>query len=48
MRAAERAYELAHEAYLADGRRILNASPGTKLATFPVVEFDALFPVAST
>jgi len=39
----ERAYELAKEAFDADGRRILNASPGTKLETFEKVEFDSLF-----
>lgn len=39
----ERAYELAQEAFEADGRRILNASPGTKLETFKKVEFDSLF-----
>jgi hypothetical protein len=39
----ERAYELAQQAFRADGRRILNASPGTKLETFERIEFDALF-----
>lgn len=41
--ASERAYQLAQDAFVADGRSILNASPGTKLAIFPVVEYETLF-----
>ncbi|WPJ94701.1 hypothetical protein SH580_14800 [Coraliomargarita algicola] len=39
----ERAYELSRAAFFADGRRILNASPGTKLKTFEQVNFNSLF-----
>lgn len=41
--ATERAYRLALESFEGDGRRILNATPGTKLELFPRVEFDSLF-----
>jgi hypothetical protein len=39
----EHACRLADEAFKADGRRILNASPGTQLDVYPVVDYDALF-----
>jgi hypothetical protein len=39
----ERAYELSRAAYFADGRRVLNASPGTKLDIFEKVQYDSLF-----
>jgi hypothetical protein len=39
----ERAYDLAEEAFRANGRRILNATPGTKLETFEKVEYGSLF-----
>jgi len=41
--AMERAYALAKEAFEKSKRRILNASPGTKLETFPVVDYATLF-----
>ena len=41
--ALERSYKLAHQAYLADGRKIINASISTKLETFPRAKFDSLF-----
>ena len=37
---AERAYELANEAYASSGRRIFNASSGSKLKTFELVDLD--------
>ncbi len=43
MLAAERCYRLALEAFERDGRRIRNASPGTKLDILPTVDFDSLF-----
>jgi hypothetical protein len=39
----ERAYQLAQEAYSSDGRKVLNASPGTKLDTLEKVNYDSLF-----
>lgn len=41
--AMEHGYRIAREVYAADGRRILNASPGTALETFPIVDYDSLF-----
>lgn len=41
--ASERAYRLSLEAFESDGRKILNATPGTKLDIFPRVEYDILF-----
>ena len=41
--AMERGYQLAHDAFINDGRKILNASPGTKLEIFPKVEYNLLF-----
>ena len=38
--AMERAYELSHEAFKNAGRKVLNASPGTKLETFPKVRLE--------
>ncbi len=43
MLAAERCYRLSLEAFERDGRRIWNASPGTKLDILPTVDFDTLF-----
>lgn len=39
----ERAYQLARDAFDRDGRTILNASPGTKLDTYPKVKYNSLF-----
>lgn len=36
-------YQMAHRAYAAGGRRILNATLGGKLEEFPRVDFDGLF-----
>ena len=41
--AMNRAYQLAKEAYDRSERRILNATPGSKLNTYPRVQFDSLF-----
>jgi len=41
--AMERGYELAREAFERAGRRIVNASPGTKLEVYPKVDYDSLF-----
>ena len=38
--ASERAYQLSYEAFENAGRKILNASPGTKLETFPKVRLE--------
>lgn len=43
LEAIERAFELARQAFAADGRQILNASPGSKLETLPLVDYDSLF-----
>lgn len=40
---AERSYALAEEAFRNDGRKILNATPGTKLDIFEKVEYKSLF-----
>ncbi len=39
----ERAYQIADDIYAADGRRIVNASPGTKLDVFEQVDFMDVF-----
>lgn len=41
--AMERGYEIANNAFLKDGRAILNASPGTHLDTFEKVAYGSLF-----
>ncbi|MFH0879174.1 MAG: hypothetical protein V2A34_05640, partial [Lentisphaerota bacterium] len=41
--AMERGYEIAHKVFTTAGRRIVNASPGTQLTTFPRVAYDDLF-----
>ena len=38
-----RAYHLANEAYNLSGRKIINASPSTKLDIFPKVDYESLF-----
>ncbi|WP_309398967.1 hypothetical protein [Cerasicoccus maritimus] len=43
MHGMERAYQLSEEAFRESGRRILNASPGTKLDTFQKVDYNTLF-----
>lgn len=40
---SERAYRMAHEAYLRDGRKILDATVDGKLQVFPKVEYKSLF-----
>jgi hypothetical protein len=40
---SERAYQMAHQAYLQAGRQVLDATVGGKLEVFPKVEFDSLF-----
>ena len=39
----ERVYELSMKAFAAVGRKIYNASPGTKLATFPIRDYLSFF-----
>lgn len=41
--AMERGYCLAKEVFEKDGRKILNASPGTQLDVFPKIEYQVLF-----
>ena len=41
--AMERGYEIVCKVFTNDGRRVLNASPGTHLTTFPVVSYNDLF-----
>ncbi len=41
--AMERGYELAKEAFEKAGRRIVNASPGSKLDVYPKVDYLSLF-----
>ena len=43
LEAMERAYALAHQAFVEDGREIVNASPGSHLETFPKVDYNSLF-----
>jgi len=40
---SERAYQMAREAYQADGRRILDATVGGKLTVFPKADYESLF-----
>ena len=40
---SERAYQMAKDAYQADGREILDATIGGKLTVFPRVDYDQLF-----
>jgi len=40
---SERAYRMAHEAYKADGRLIVDATVGGKLTVFPKVDYRTLF-----
>ncbi len=40
---SERAYRLAHQAYEAAGRRVLDATIGGKLTIFPKVDYESLF-----
>ena len=43
LNAMERGYNLAFEAFNNDNRKIINASPGSKLEIFPKVNFEDLF-----
>lgn len=43
LNAMERGYKLAKIAFEKNGRKILNASPGTKLNIYPKVEYKSLF-----
>jgi hypothetical protein len=43
LRAMEHGYEMARKVFAGDGRRIINASPGTMLTTYPTVAYDDLF-----
>ncbi len=43
LEASERAYRLAHAAFLQAGRRIVDATIGGKLTIFPKVDYDSLF-----
>jgi hypothetical protein len=43
LKASERAYELAQQAYVHAGRRIVDATIGGKLEVFPKVAYDQLF-----
>ncbi len=47
LKASERAYRLAREAFEADGRRVLDATRGGKLTVFPKVDYESLFRDAS-
>jgi 6-hydroxymethylpterin diphosphokinase MptE-like len=40
---SERAYRMAHQAYQAAGRQVLDATVGGKLAVFPKVDYSTLF-----
>ena len=40
---SERAYRMAHQAYQAAGRQVLDATIGGKLAVFPKVDYNTLF-----
>ena len=40
---SEQGYRLARQAYEADGRQVLDATVGGKLAIFPKVPYDSLF-----
>lgn len=40
---SERSYEMARQAFEADGRRVLDATIGGKLTVFPKVEYNSLF-----
>lgn len=40
---SERAYQMAREAFEADGRQILDATVGGKLTIFPKVDYESLF-----
>ncbi|HOM68010.1 MAG TPA: DUF115 domain-containing protein [Brevefilum fermentans] len=40
---SEVAYQMAHRAFLADGRQVLDATVGGKLQVFPKVDFDQYF-----
>ncbi|MBN1932347.1 MAG: hypothetical protein JW786_12155 [Desulfobacterales bacterium] len=41
--AMERGYKLARDVFHADGRTIINASPGTKLDVFDIKDFESFF-----
>jgi hypothetical protein len=41
--AVERGCEMARAVFAREGRRIINATPGTKLETFPLVKYEDLF-----
>jgi len=43
LQASERAYELAKQAFKADGRTIVDATMDGKLSIFPKVDYDSLF-----
>ncbi len=43
LEASERAYRLAHEAFVSAGRRVLDATIDGRLTVFPKVEYDSLF-----
>jgi hypothetical protein len=40
---SERAYQIARQAFEADGRQVLDATIGGKLTVFPKVDYDSLF-----
>ena len=40
---SERAYRMARDAYLQDGRQVLDATVGGKLTVFPKVDYETLF-----
>ena len=40
---SERAYRMAHQAYQADGRRVLDATLNGQLTVFPKVDYNSLF-----
>lgn len=39
----ERGYEIANKIFIKDGRKVLNASPGTHLDIFETVDYESLF-----
>ena len=43
LNAMERGYNLANISFKKDKRRILNASPGTKLEVYSKIDYDSIF-----
>lgn len=45
---SEAAYNMAHEAYVSDGRQVLDATVGGKLTVFPKIDYASLFRARET